>query len=96
VTYYWVSAGLVVAGVVVLVLVALRLRRALRHFTALGNATREVLRSELGMLRARRAALAVAARRRVGARAEHAADDAAAVRDTTAADRRLVADRHMP
>jgi|UPI0004902399 biopolymer transport protein ExbB/TolQ len=64
VTYYWVSAGLVVVSLVVLVLVAARLRRALRQFSTLRSATQAVLDSELGLLRARRAALAVAARRR--------------------------------
>ncbi|WP_156914589.1 hypothetical protein [Thermocrispum municipale] len=63
-TYYWVSAGLVVVSLVVLVLVAARLRRALRQFSTLRSATQAVLDSELGLLRARRAALAVAARRR--------------------------------
>src|SRR5690606_13387525 len=64
VTYYCVSAGLDGVSLVEPVLIAARLRRALRQFSTLRSATQAVLDSELGLLRARRAALAVAARRR--------------------------------
>ncbi|MGH3433821.1 MAG: hypothetical protein ACRDQB_13395 [Thermocrispum sp.] len=63
-TYYWISAALVLAGIVLLVLVASRAYRAVRMLTTVRGAVQGVVRSEVGLLKARRAALDV--RRRAG------------------------------
>jgi hypothetical protein len=69
VTYYWISAALVLVGVVLLVLVVLRAYQALRTLTTVRGAVQAVVRNEVGLLRARKAALGVAVqRRRLGSR----------------------------
>jgi hypothetical protein len=64
VTYYWISAALVLVGVVLLVLVVLRAYQALRTLTTVRGAVQAVVRNEVGLLRARKAALGVAVQRR--------------------------------
>ena len=65
-TYYWISAALLLVGIVLLVLVVSRAYRALRALNTMRGAVQTVVRGELGLIKARRAALEVALRRRGG------------------------------
>lgn len=70
---YWISGALVVIGFVLLGVVLLRAYRAVRTLVVVRGAVKTVIGHELGMLRARRAALGVARRDtiRVGRRLVH-------------------------
>lgn len=63
-TYYWISVGLVLLGIVLLVLVVSRAYRAVRMLNTVRAAVQSVLRGEVGLLKARKAALGVAFQRR--------------------------------
>lgn len=65
-TPYLVSAALLLAGIVLLLLVVWRVRRAQRLFSYVRNDTRKNFREQAGMLRARKAALRVAIGQRWG------------------------------
>lgn len=61
---YWFSIGLVLAGLIVLALILLRALRTVRAARTLVDASNAVFSNELGLLRARRAALGVSVRER--------------------------------
>lgn len=63
---YLVSAVLLVAGIILLIVVAWRVRRATRLLRYVREDTRETFREKAGMLRARKAALRVAIGQRWG------------------------------
>lgn len=61
---YWISAAVVVAGLALLILVLMRAYRAFRTIVAVRGAVQGVIRNEIGLLRARKAALGVALKSR--------------------------------
>lgn len=63
-TYYWISAALVLVGLALLVLVGSRAYRAVRTLSTVRGAVQAVVHNEVGLLRARKAALGVAVQQR--------------------------------
>lgn len=61
---YWISAAVVVAGLALLILVLMRAYRAFRTVVAVRGAVQGVISNEIGLLRARKAALGVALKSR--------------------------------
>lgn len=59
---YWISIALVALGLILLALIVWHAARDLRATKALADASRAVFSSEIGLLRARRAALGVGLR----------------------------------
>ena len=61
---YWISAAVVVVGLALLVLVVMRAYRAFRTVVAVRGAVAGVINNQIGLLRARKAALGVAVKSR--------------------------------
>lgn len=90
VTYYWISVGLVLLGIVLLVLVASRAYRAVRMLNTVRGAVQTVVHSEVGLLKARKAALGVAFQRRGIPGRRWSTHIPRGLRDTMSPGRRLV------